>query len=171
MTLGALASYTAIATFAAVMIYSAVSDVLTLTISDRFLLVLLLAFPVLAPLAGWSPEKMLYAVAAALIAFFGCLAVFALKMMGGGDGKMLTVSILWLGAESSLQFLTAAAFIGGIFALAILIFRKAPLPEALSRFDWILRLHRPDTGVPYGVALGMAGLLLLPQTPWAAGVL
>lgn len=166
MSLGLLASYAAVATFAAAMIFSAVSDVLTMTIPDRLALALLLAFPVLAPLAGWPADKILFAVAAALVAFFCCVGAFALGWMGGGDGKLLTVSILWIGAEHSFDFLACTALVGGLFAVALLLFRRFVLPQAWTRAGWMLRLHHPDTGVPYAVAIGSAGLLVLPHTHW-----
>jgi len=28
------------------------------------------------------------------------------------------------------------------------------------------RLHRMDTGIPYGIALAFAALLIYPDTPW-----
>jgi prepilin peptidase CpaA len=28
------------------------------------------------------------------------------------------------------------------------------------------RLHRLDTGVPYGIALAVAALIIYPDTPW-----
>ena len=32
--------------------------------------------------------------------------------------------------------------------------------------DWVKRLHRLDGGVPYGIALAAAALLIYPYTPW-----
>ena len=36
--------------------------------------------------------------------------------------------------------------------------------------DWLMRLHSPKEGVPYGVALAAAGLLVYPETPFAAAL-
>jgi prepilin peptidase CpaA len=47
------------------------------------------------------------------------------------------------------------------------------LPSWAARLDWVARLHHPETGVPYGIALAVAGLALYPQTQiWraAAGI-
>jgi prepilin peptidase CpaA len=34
---------------------------------------------------------------------------------------------------------------------------------------WIRRLHEPDTGIPYGIALASAGLFLYPESAiWLA---
>jgi prepilin peptidase CpaA len=32
--------------------------------------------------------------------------------------------------------------------------------------DWLNRLHEPRGGVPYGIALAAAALLIYPETAW-----
>jgi prepilin peptidase CpaA len=41
-----------------------------------------------------------------------------------------------------------------------------PLPQFLAGREWVDRLHRPDGGVPYGIALAAAALIVYPQTEW-----
>ena len=48
--------------------------------------------------------------------------------------------------------------------LIILSLRRYPLPSWLARHAWIDRLHNPKTGVPYGIALAVAALLVYPET-------
>jgi prepilin peptidase CpaA len=48
--------------------------------------------------------------------------------------------------------------------LAILQFRRWPLPGWARARDWTMRLHDKDNGVPYGMALAAAGLALYPET-------
>ena len=58
---------------------------------------------------------------------------------------------------------------GGVLTLALILSRKAQLPAWAARREWIARLHHPNSGVPYGIALATAGLLLYPQTQiWRA---
>jgi prepilin peptidase CpaA len=45
-------------------------------------------------------------------------------------------------------------------------FRLMPLPQALAEQEWGKRLHRLDGGVPYGIALAAAALLIYPETSW-----
>ena len=43
------------------------------------------------------------------------------------------------------------------------------MPPQLATTDWLARLHKKDNGVPYGIALAAAGLLLYPETAiWLA---
>jgi prepilin peptidase CpaA len=32
-----------------------------------------------------------------------------------------------------------------------------------ARVPWALRLHAPETGIPYGIALALAALVMLPH--------
>jgi len=41
-----------------------------------------------------------------------------------------------------------------------------PLPHVLVGRDWIERLHRRGGGIPYGIALAAAALLVYPHTEW-----
>ena len=36
--------------------------------------------------------------------------------------------------------------------------------------DWAERLHREGAGVPYGIALAAAALLVYPQTEWMTAI-
>jgi prepilin peptidase CpaA len=59
-----------------------------------------------------------------------------------------------------------ASLLGGALTLLILQFRKLPLPTFLARQQWITRLHETGGGVPYGIALAAAALLIYPKTGW-----
>ena len=41
---------------------------------------------------------------------------------------------------------------------------------ALAGQGWIVRLHDAKEGVPYGIALAAAGLLVYPDTPFMAAL-
>jgi prepilin peptidase CpaA len=45
-----------------------------------------------------------------------------------------------------------------------------PLPKVFVGREWAERLHRRGGGVPYGVALAVAALLVYPQTEWMAAI-
>ena len=58
------------------------------------------------------------------------------------------------------------AMLGGVLTIVLLLFRKLPLPAFMDRLAWIQRLHQQDTGVPYGIAIAAAALILYPAIPW-----
>ena len=43
------------------------------------------------------------------------------------------------------------------------------MPQWAMAEGWVARLHERDSGVPYGIALAAAGLIIYPQTQlWTA---
>lgn len=170
MPLDLLASLLAVAVFIGALSYAAMRDVLTMTVSDRLVLALLAAYAVLAPLAGWPLQEMAWSVAALMITFFVSVAFFAAGWIGGGDGKLATATVLWVGAENALNFVAYTAVFGGLCTIALLLYRSRAMAPALEGQAWAARLHAPTTGVPYAVAIGLAGLSVLPSTPWVAAL-
>jgi prepilin peptidase CpaA len=61
-----------------------------------------------------------------------------------------------------LTYLLFASLLGGALTLSLLAVRRWPLPLQLKQVLWIDRLHDSKTGVPYGIALAAAGLLVYP---------
>ncbi|MFO1186059.1 MAG: prepilin peptidase [Alphaproteobacteria bacterium] len=92
------------------------------------------------------------------------MAMFAMRWFGGGDAKLLAAAAPWVGIAHALDYVIGVALIGGLLVLALMMFRKMPLPAVAAERPWILRLHSSEEGVPYGVALAAAGVILFPQT-------
>jgi hypothetical protein len=67
------------------------------------------------------------------------------------------------------DYALSASALGGLLTLSIIGLRKWPLPGVLLARQWMARLHEPGTGIPYGIALASAGLILYPETAiWLA---
>ncbi len=155
--------------FPALMAFAAVSDLFTMTISNRISLLLVGGFFLLASLSGMNfPQFALHLGSAALVLLlgFGC---FACGWIGGGDAKLAAATALWFGFGHLLEYLLVASIFGGTLTLALLAFRNWPLPHVLARQTWVRRLHEPRGGVPYGVALAAAALVVYPHTMWMKG--
>ncbi len=153
--------------FPMIMLLSASMDLLTMTIPNKITLALVAGFVVLAPFAGlgWSEIGMHVAMGFAVLVIG--MGMFAMGWVGGGDVKLVAATALWLGFSGEmLQYAVYASIIGGVLTILILKLRMITvLPDALS-FKWLLRLHDPREGVPYGVALAIAGLIIYPHTVW-----
>jgi len=152
--------------FPAMMAFAASSDLLTMTISNRVTLILVAGFAALAIGSGMSPGDVLSHIGAAAAVLAVTFAFFARGWIGGGDAKLAAATALWLGFDHLMAYLLYASIFGGILTLVIIRFRLMPLPQALAEQEWVKRLHRLDGGVPYGIALAAAALLIYPDTSW-----
>ncbi len=158
-----------LALFPALMAFAASSDLFTMTISNRLSLALSAGFVVLALAAGMPLSAMGMHVAAGACVLVVGFIFFAQGWIGGGDAKLFAATALWFGFDHLLDYATYASIFGGALTLALLQFRKLPLPEALTRQPWIMRLHEERGGIPYGIALAAAALVIYPKTGWMPG--
>lgn len=152
--------------FAFTMVQAGISDLTTMKIRNALVLLFLLAFAVLAPLAGFTIAEIGWSVAAAAGVLACTFIFFALGWMGGGDAKFAAVTVLWLGADHTAIYLVYAALFGGVLTLGLMLLRKSILTAWLGDSAWMARLLSPQSGIPYGIAMALAGLLVFPQTRW-----
>jgi prepilin peptidase CpaA len=99
-----------------------------------------------AGLSLWPDVVMMVGVA--LLAFVALAGLFALKLMGGGDVKLLTALALWLAPMSFVKLLVIMSLIGGVLTILM----------AMWHFTVT---RRRDAKIPYGVAIAAAGLITL----------
>src|SRR4051794_36708476 len=152
-------AYAALLFFPALMIYAAVSDLLTMKIPNGLTGGLALIFPLFALYVGFDLWTILNHVGAGLVLLAAGMAMFAPGWMGGGDAKLLAAIALWFGLSAALvDFLLLAAIAGGALTLVLLAARTVPLPAFTLSWHWLQRLHNKKTGIPYGMALAGAGL-------------
>ena len=161
-----LTDVTRLLLFPVLMAFAASSDLLTMTISNRLSLALAGSFFPLTIVIGMSLPAIGMHLAAAALVLAVCFGFFSMGWMGGGDAKLAAVTTLWFGFDYLLDYLIYTALFGGALTLLLIQFRKLPLPEALARQSWILRLHETGGGVPYGIALAAAALTVYPKTAW-----
>ena len=136
---------------AVMLVWIAVVDVRTYTISDR----LNLAIALLAPLYWWSsgielwPDAALR-IAAALLVFGLFAGAFYMNVMGGGDVKLAGALALWFAPIDTLKLIVIMSMAGGVLTLIVV---------GLHR--WRGKSDHPE--VPYGVAIAVGGMWLLAQ--------
>jgi prepilin peptidase CpaA len=152
--------------FPALMAFAASSDLFTMTISNRVTLALVGGFVAMALISGMSPSDVLAHAGAAATVLAVTFLFFARGWIGGGDAKLAAATALWFGFDHLLVYLLYASVFGGILTVAMIRFRLMSLPQVLADQEWVKRLHRPNGGVPYGIALSAAALLIYPDTTW-----
>jgi prepilin peptidase CpaA len=152
--------------FPAAMITAACLDLFTLTIPNRLTIGFAILFLPAAFVAGMplSDVGMHLAAGAAMLTI--AFTFFAFGWIGGGDAKFFAASALWLGWGDILPYVLWFSLLGGALTLAIVSLRKYPLPVMLGTEDWVVRLHDSRSGIPYGIALSTAGLIVYPATIW-----
>ena len=156
--------------FPALMAFAASSDLLTMTISNRLSLALAGGFFLLTLITGMGLTAIGMHLAAGALVLTVCFGFFAMGWIGGGDAKLAAATALWFGFDYLLDYLVYASLFGGVLTVLLIQFRRLPLPAVLARQGWILKLHDADSGVPYGIALAAAALIVYPKTGWMPGL-
>jgi prepilin peptidase CpaA len=158
--------YPLLLVFPAAMVFAAAFDLFTMTIPNKISLALVAAFVVVAPVSGLPLEIIGTHIATGAAVLAAGFFMFTRGWVGGGDAKLLAAAALWLGFDSLLSFLLSVGVLGGVLSGVILLFRTT-VPEAfVTGPHWLVRLHGKGNGVPYGLAIGAAALLLYPETRW-----
>ena len=150
--------------FPVLMVFAASSDLFTMRISNLLVLMLVVGFFIVALIVQMPVETMLSNLGCAAVVLLVTFAFFAFGWIGGGDAKLAAATVLWLGLSLLLPYIVYSGLLGGALTLVLLAFRNLPLPASLQRIKWLDRLHDKKQGVPYGIALAAAALLVYPQT-------
>lgn len=141
--------------------WAAKSDIESMTIPNRLNIGLALAFVPVALLTGLSWEGWAIHLGLGLAGLLLGMVLFAFRLMGGGDAKLIAAAALWLGLDGFLALLIYTALAGGVLTLGLLGARRlyghyaGVLPANLGR-------HLQENGdIPYGVAICAGGLFAM----------
>src|SRR5581483_1861226 len=172
-TMSAFAAAAGLLLFVFAMLSAAVSDLTTYKIRNNLILTLLISYLAFAPIAGFACQEILRSVAVAGGVLIISFALFAAGWIGGGDAKLASVTTLWLGASNAVSYFLLLSLLGGALAVFVYWCRVWPLPQWLAKSNLVARLRArvQGTELPYGVAITLAGLCVLPSTPWMANIM
>lgn len=148
------------------MVFAAISDMVSMTIANRVSVILVATFMIIAPLVGlsWPQYGMHLAAGAALLTI--TFALFSFGAMGGGDAKLISATAVWMGfGDALLQYLIVSTILGGVLTVAIVLYRNSQLPIVAGEIGFLRRISDKSEGIPYGIALGLGGLLIYPVSP------
>ena len=153
------------------LLIAAISDLFTMTIPNRLSIFLLASFVVLAPVSGLPVAEISMSFAAGAIVFAVCLGFYALNVMGGGDVKLLASSAVWFGFSAALgAFILQTALLGGLVTLIVMLLRSQA--DRFAVIDSLVPEPILTTKkVPYGLAIGLAGLVTFWNSPIAIAAL
>ncbi|MBD0273554.1 MAG: prepilin peptidase [Acetobacteraceae bacterium] len=176
-----------LAAVACLLLAAAVEDVRTRRLPNRLTAAVAVLYPfhVLA-----NPTAIAWPIALALAAaLFACGAVlFAWRLLGGGDVKLIAALGLWSGPEHLAAFAAITALSGGALGLAYLWYERqgwfligplltalrprraaaeaasALLPPPAAGSPRGAAARKEPVSIPYGVAIAVGGLAVLYRT-------
>ncbi|MEQ1930391.1 MAG: prepilin peptidase, partial [Parvularculaceae bacterium] len=154
----------ALSAFPAALLIAAANDIYEFKIPNWISIALFASFFISALLLR-APIAL---VAEGALLGLGALAfgfgLFAFKIVGGGDAKLLAAVAPWIGVSALMNFLVNMAFAGGVLAVGLVLFRRTPSLPIYAQAPWVMRLHSKPKDIPYAVAIAAGGLITFPQT-------
>ena len=154
-----------LAVLPALAIVAGLKDLTSMKIPNWISGLLILGFFPAALLLGLTVPEIGIHLAVAVAALLIGMGLFALRLLGGGDVKLMAAACLWLGAAGSGVFVLATAAIGGLFCLALILARTWLRPYLADGGGWLTRLMEPKGDIPYGVAIAAGVLVAWPASP------
>ncbi len=149
--------------FIALLGWAAFSDFRDYVIPNRLSLSVAILYPAHVA-ASAMPVDWLGAVIVAGVVFVIGIVLFAFRVAGGGDVKLLAAVALWAGPIMILPFLLIMAMVGGFLAVATLRHLRflRPWPSGAIAADEVMAL-KLKSSVPYGIAIASGGLWVATQ--------
>ncbi|CAN5403333.1 prepilin peptidase [soil metagenome] len=148
-------------------------DLTTMTIPNWISGLLILGFFPAALAVGLSPMAVALHVGVAAVALVIGMGLFAMRVVGGGDAKLMAATCLWLGVAGSGMFVLWTGVAGGGFCLMLILARSQLRPYVAGAPQWVGALLEPKGDIPYGVAIAVGALMAFPSsgllTSFAAG--
>ena len=145
---GAFVSYGLLVALAIALLFAAFTDVRARRIDNWLNAAIALA----APLFWWACHLGLadigWQVATAFGAFVVLAVLFALRVMGGGDVKLLAALALWIKPVWFGQLVMVMAIVGGVLTVCFAAWH-------------IARRSQNKPQIPYGIAIACAGLWVM----------
>jgi prepilin peptidase CpaA len=160
-----MTEYLILLLFPALMAYAACTDLISMTISNRTSLMLVAGFLVVALAVGLPLVAIAWHLAIGAVVLVITFGMFSAGWIGGGDAKLAAATALWLGWQTSMEYGMIASIYGGVLTVLLMQFRAYPMPNFTLRVPWLVHLHQPTTGIPYGIALAAGGLTAYPDSP------
>jgi len=136
---------------AAVLFYAALNDLKHFTIRNELILLLVILFLIHSFISGrWT--SLLWTLGFVFSMFLIMLFFYSRNLMGGGDVKLLTVALMWVGIDCALAF-------------SVLLLLFALLHTVATKLHWVSG-HKLDDGrarIPFApsIAAALIGTFML----------
>jgi len=152
--------------FLALCCFAALHDVNRLTIPNWLNLTIAGLFLPAALVSGIPLEILGGHLLSGALAFVIAVVLFAFRIFGGGDAKMIPAVVLWMGPAAAFPFVYWMAIVGGACALFLLVGKRSFPAAAVPGF--MRASFEPKAGVPYGVAIAGGAIIAGSASPLLA---
>ena len=154
-----------LAVMPALTIVAGLKDVTSMTIPNWISAALVIGFFPAALAVGLAPMAILGHVGVGFAALLIAMVLFALRVFGGGDAKLMAATCLWMGLAGTGSFVLWTAVLGGLFGLLLILSRRHAQPLVIGAPPWVAALMEPKGDIPYGVAIAAGALIAYPSSP------
>jgi prepilin peptidase CpaA len=144
---------------------SAVSDFKRFTIPNEYPLALIVLFVVaFIAVTFLKPDlSVFFSFSSHFVAFVVVLlitaALYAFKLLGAGDSKLMAAVGLWLGIGGLVPFLFYMSVGGGLLAAATLYLKKKPFVTTPPEGSWLDTSQKGENRLPYGMAIAFGAVM------------
>jgi prepilin peptidase CpaA len=107
---------------------------------------------------GGVPMTLVWAMACGVVVFAGGAFLFAQKVLGGGDVKLMAACALWAGPNHIVEFIMVTTLYGALLSAAFLLPAFRPKSEtADAEYGVAAALKRR---LPYGLAIATGAVVV-----------
>ncbi|MES2860255.1 MAG: prepilin peptidase [Pseudomonadota bacterium] len=145
-------------------IAAALSDLTTMRIPNWISGALIVGFFPAALAVGLPLETLGLNLGLGFAALVIGMGLFALRIIGGGDAKLMAAAVVWLGLPALFPFILWTAIAGGFFCAGLIAARGSLSAYAAGAPTWVSNLLQEKGDVPYGVAIAIGALLAFPSS-------
>jgi prepilin peptidase CpaA len=145
---------------AGLLVTAALSDIRARRVSNRLNLMVLIGGLVTSLALHGVPSGIGFALGGVGVALAVWFPMFAVRLMGAGDVKLLAAAGAWLGWQGTLAASLATGVFGGILGALWLLRTQGTLSAVHSvataiRAPWLLKMRpfEPRERIPYAVAI------------------
>jgi prepilin peptidase CpaA len=147
----------------AVLCAAALYDIKTFTIPHIFAYLLVALFLVNTLSTGLSFSALPWHFLSVIIAFGIGLALFAFRIMGGGDVKLFTALALWFLPLGLIGLMFCITTTGLAISLGTVIFKMSAMTSDKNRSPTVIERYKTmrKVRIPYGPAIALGTILYL----------
>ncbi len=153
--------------FPMLMIFAAVGDIISMKITNHLVLLVVASFYVGAILIGMPLETILVHTAVGIGFFLLGFILHIIGISGGGDIKLLSAILLWVGPYHADYLILFTLLYGGAVVILSLWLKNIPMNHfMLKNSAWMRTIASDGKFVPYGIAICAGALTTYTNTIW-----